>query len=173
MKLLLTGLPGIGKTTVIQKVLSSIEIGAGGFYTHEVRREGRRVGFSLKTLEGEEGILAHIDNRGGYRVGRYGVDIDRFEVVVLPAMERALQEKELIVIDEIGKMELFSQAFQEMVMRVLDQDERHLLGVIHQGRDPFAVSVKRRGDVEVISVSHTNRDDLPPQIITRLQGARR
>ena len=173
MKLLLTGPPGIGKTTVIQKVLSDIEISAGGFYTHEIRRGGRRVGFSMKTLEGEEGTLAHIDNRGGYRVGRYGVDINSFEAVVLPALERALQEQELIVIDEIGKMELFSQAFQEMVMRVLDQDERHLLGVIHQGRDPFAVSVKRRGDVEVISVSHTNRDDLPPQIITRLQGARR
>jgi nucleoside-triphosphatase len=172
MKLLLTGPPGIGKTTVIQKVLSGIDIGAGGFYTHEIRRGGRRVGFSLKTLEGEEGILAHIDNRGGHRVGRYGVDIDHFESMVLPVLERALREQELIVIDEIGTMELFSQAFQEMVMRILDQDERHLLGVIHQGRDPFAMSVKRRGDVELIAVSYANRDDLPQQIIKRLQGAR-
>ena len=173
MKLLLTGPPGIGKTTVIQKVLSGIEISAGGFYTHEIRRGGRRVGFSLKTLGGEEGILAHIDNRGRYRVGRYGVDIDRFEAMVLPALEGALQEKELAVIDEIGRMELFSQAFQEMVMRVLDQDERHVLGVIHQGKEPFAASVKRRRDVAVISVSHTNRNYLPSQIITRLQGARK
>jgi nucleoside-triphosphatase len=173
MKLLLTGPPGIGKTTVIQTVLSGIEIGAGGFYTHEIRRGGRRVGFSLKTLEGEEGILAHIDHREEYRVGKYGVDIDRFEAMALPSLERALREKELIVIDEIGRMELFSRRFQEMVIRVLDQDERHVLGVIHQGRDPYTGSVKRRGDVEVISVNHANRDDLPPQIITRLQGARR
>ena len=173
MKLLLTGPPGIGKTTVIQKVLSGIEISTGGFYTNEIRREGRRVGFSLKTLEGEEGILAHIAHHKGYRVGRYGVDIDSFEAVVLPALEWALREKEIIVIDEIGRMELFSQAFQEMVMRVLDQDERHVLGVIQQGKEPFAASVKRRGDVEVISVSHANRNDLPPQIITRLQGAQR
>lgn len=173
MKLLLTGPPGIGKTTVIQKVLSGITIGAGGFYTHEIRKGRSRVGFSLKTLEGEEGMLAHIDNRGEYRVGRYGVDVDRFEAIVLPSLERALQEKELIVIDEIGTMELFSQAFQDMVLRVLDQDERHVLGVIHQGKEPFATSVKRRGDLEVIALSHANRNDLPPQIIARLQGVRR
>jgi nucleoside-triphosphatase len=64
MKLLLTGPPGIGKTTVIQKILAGIEFSAGGFCTHEIRRGG------LKTLEGEKGILAHIDHRGGYRVGR-------------------------------------------------------------------------------------------------------
>jgi nucleoside-triphosphatase len=173
MKLLLTGPPSIGKTTVIQKILAGIEFSAGGFYTHEIRRGGRRVGFSLKTLEGEVGTLAHIDHRGGYRVGRYGVDIGLFEAMVLPALERALRGKELIVIDEIGRMELFSRRFQEMVTRILDQDERHLLGVIHQAREPFAASVKRRRDVEVISVSHTNRHDLPPQVITRLQGARR
>jgi nucleoside-triphosphatase len=173
MKLLITGPPGIGKTTVIQKVLSGIDISAGGFYTHEIRKEGRRVGFSLKTLEGEEGILAHIDHREGYRVGRYGVDIGLFEAMALPALEQALCEKKLIVIDEIGRMELLSQAFQEMVIRVLDQDERHVLGVIHQGRDPYTASVKRREDVRVIPVIHTNRDDLPSQIITRLQGARR
>lgn len=173
MRLLLTGPPGIGKTTIIQTVLSGIEISPGGFYTHEIRKEGRRVGFSLKTLDGEKGVLAHIDHRGGYRVGRYGVDIGLFEAMALPALERALQEKEIIVIDEIGKMELLSQAFQEMVVRVLDQDERHVLGVMHQGRDPFTATVKRRGDVEVIAVSHANRDDLPRCIITRVQGGQR
>jgi nucleoside-triphosphatase THEP1 len=70
-------------------------------------------------------------------------------------------------------MELFSQAFQEMVISVLDQDEQHVLGVIHQGRGSFAASIRRRDDVEVITVSHANRDDLPLRIITRLQGARR
>ena len=128
MKLLLTGPPGIGKTTVIRTVLSGIKIKAGGFYTQEMRRGGRRVGFAMKTLDGEEGVLAHIDKRGEYRVGRYGVDIPLFEAIALPALERALREKEFIVIDEIGKMELFSQRFQEMVMRILDQDAKHLLG---------------------------------------------
>ena len=81
MKLLLTGPPGIGKTTVIRTVLSGIKIKAGGFYTQEMRRGGRRVGFDMKTLDGEKRVLAHIDKRGEYRVGRYGVDLDRFEAM--------------------------------------------------------------------------------------------
>lgn len=170
MKLLLTGPPGVGKTTIIQKVLSGIELGAGGFYTQEIRREGRRVGFSLRTLDGEQGVLAHIDYPGRHRVGRYGVDLALFEAMVLPALEGALRAKELVVIDEIGKMELFSRQFQEMVLRVLNQDERHLLGVIHQGRGGFAEAIRRRDDVEVITVSQANRHGLPGLIITRLQG---
>ena len=170
MKLLLTGPPGVGKTTVIQKVLAGIAMGAGGFCTQEIRREGSRVGFSLRTLDGEEGILAHIDYQGRHRVGRYGVDLALFEAMALPALGRALRDKELIVIDEIGKMELFSRRFQEMVPLVLDQDEKHLLGVIHQSREPFAETIRQRDDVEVITVSRENRDGLSHRIIARLQG---
>ncbi|MCJ7663539.1 MAG: NTPase [Desulfobacterales bacterium] len=172
MKLLLTGSPGVGKTTVIQKVLSGIEISAGGFYTQEMREGGRRVGFSLRTLDGEQGVLAHIDYPGSHHVGRYGIDLSLFEAVALPALERALQAQELVVIDEIGRMELFSRRFQEMVTLILAQAERHLLGVIHQGREPFVASIKRKKDVEVIAVSHANRDELPARIIARLRGDR-
>jgi nucleoside-triphosphatase len=181
MKLLLTGPPGVGKTTVIQKVISGMEISAGGFYTQEMRegglrqglRQGRRIGFSLRTLDGEQGVLAHIDYPGSHRVGRYGVDLSLFEAMALPALERALQAQELVVIDEIGRMELFSRRFQEMVLLILAQDERHLLGVIHQGREPFVAAIKRKRDVEVMAVSHANRDTLPARIIARLGGDRR
>jgi len=173
MKLLLTGPPGVGKTTIIHTVLSGIKIKAGGFYTHEMREGGQRVGFALKTLDGEHGILAHVDYQGRHRVGRYGVDLALFEAMALPALERALRARELIVIDEIGKMELFSRRFQEMVLRVLDQDEQHLLGVIHEGRGSFAESIRQRDDVEIITVSHDNRDGLPARLIARLQEERR
>jgi nucleoside-triphosphatase len=172
MKLLLTGPPGVGKTTVIQKCLSSTGMSAGGFYTQEMREKGRRVGFSLRTLDGKQGVLAHIDYQGGYQVGRYGVDIARFESLALPALEQALQTKELVVIDEIGKMELFSRRFQEIVLQILDQEKRYILGVIHQGKGPFVASIKRRGDVEIVAVSRANRDGLPDQIVTRLRGER-
>lgn len=173
MKLLLTGPPGIGKTTVIRKALTGIDLTAGGFFTQEIREHGRRVGFSLHTLNGEQGILAHVDYTGRYTVGRYGVDLTRFEAMVIPALERGLQEKELVVIDEIGKMELFSQRFCEMVRQIIEQDKKHLLGVIHQGRGGFVDVIKERKDVEVIVVTGENRDALPSQIMIRLQGERR
>jgi len=168
MKLLLTGPPGVGKTTVIQKFLSSTEMSAGGFYTQEMRERGQRTGFFLRTLDGAEGVLAHIDYQGGYRVGRYGVDIELFEALTIPALEQALRTKELVVIDEIGRMELFSRRFHEMVLRILDQNERHLLGVIHQGNEPFVASIKKRGDVEIMAVSRVNRDELLDLIRARL-----
>lgn len=173
MKILLTGPPGVGKTTAIHTVLAGIEIKAGGFYTQEMRSGGRRIGFVLKTLDGDEGILAHVDYQERHRMGRYGVDIALFEDMALPALERALGATELVVIDEIGKMELFSRRFQEMVLRVLDQDAWHLLGVIHQGKGPFVESIRRRADVEVILVNHANRDGLPAYLIARLQKERR
>jgi nucleoside-triphosphatase len=172
MKLLLTGPPGIGKTTVIQKVLSGMQVSAGGFYTQEMREHGRRTGFSLRTLDGKEGVLAHIDYQTGYHVGRYGVDITLFEAIAIPALERALEQKELIVIDEIGNMELFSQRFQEMVLRILDQAERDLLGVIHQGSVTFEAAIKNKKDVEIITVNKANRDALSALIITRLMRER-
>jgi nucleoside-triphosphatase len=176
MKLLLTGPPGVGKTTVIQKVLFGMEIPAGGFYTQEMRekglRQGRRIGFSLRTLDGKRGVLAHIEYQGSHRVGRYGVDIALFETLALHALERALQTKKIIVIDEIGRMELFSRRFQDMVLRILDQAERHLLGVIHQGRDTFVASIKRRRDLKIMAVNRTNRDELPARIIALLGGER-
>ena len=116
--------------------------------------------------------MAHVDYKGKYRVGRYGVDLSLFEAMALPVLERALQEKEIIVIDEIGKMELLSQRFREVVIQILDQGQRHLLGVIHQKREPFADSIKKREDVEVTVVNYQNRDELPSQIIMRLKRQR-
>lgn len=171
MKLLLTGPPGVGKTTVILKVLKEIKGVATGFYTREMRVKGRRIGFMVRTLAGEEGVFAHVDQRGGPRVGRYGVDIPLFEAIAIPTLESGLRSGGLVVIDEIGKMELFSARFKELVWRIILAEDVHLLGTIKLGADPFVESIKRNKGVEVISVNQGNRGMLPAEILKRITAA--
>jgi len=110
---LLTGRPGTGKTSLIKQVAAQMKGKAGGFYTEEIRTRGIREGFRLITLDGEETILAHVSFHSPYRVSKYGVDSKTLEQVGVPALRRAAQQCDLVIIDEIGKMELFSTAFRE------------------------------------------------------------
>ena len=120
--LLLTGRPGVGKTTLVRRVLEELnDVPATGFYTVEIRAGGRRLGFRAVTLDGQEAILAHVDIRSRHRVSRYGVDVAAFERVALPSLIPGLPTC-LVVIDEIGKMECFSAAFRQAVLRILDAD---------------------------------------------------
>ncbi len=169
MKLLLTGRPGVGKTTVIRRTLEEIDLDAGGFYTEELREGGRRVGFVVRDLEGREGLLAHIGLDRGPRVGKYRVDVRSFEEVALEALRRALKEKSLVVVDEIGKMELFSEGFRKLVLEALRSD-RHILGVIPVGRHPFIEEIKGLEGVEVWEVTPGNREEMPIRIASCLKA---
>ncbi|MBN2564078.1 MAG: NTPase [Candidatus Eisenbacteria bacterium] len=162
-----TGRPGVGKTTLIRRVLSELDVRAGGFYTSEIRDGERRVGFSIASLDGERGILAHVDHRGDYRVGRYGVNREDLERVGVAALDRALAKSDLIVMDEIGRMELCSPTFQEAVMRALDSDTS-VFGTIQERRNPFLDSVRSRPDVEVIEVTESNRDSMVSLVRARI-----
>ena len=108
--LLLTGRPGVGKTTIIYQVTALLGARAGGFYTQEIRGPGGRKGFRLVTLAagGPEAVIAHVDIRSRNRVGRYGVDVAALDSVGVAAIRKAIQAKEIVVVDEIGKMEMFS-----------------------------------------------------------------
>ncbi|MBU4310532.1 AAA family ATPase, partial [bacterium] len=108
MNILLTGRPGIGKTSILKEIIDTLKINAGGFYTKEVREGETRKGFEIITLNGKRGILAHIDCRSPYRVSKYGVNIKDLEEIAAPAIAEALRNKECIIIDEIGRMELYS-----------------------------------------------------------------
>ena len=157
--LLLTGQPGVGKTTLIQRALERSGVRAHGFYTAEIRKGGQRTGFAIRSLDGEEGTLASVDRRGGPRVGRYGVNLADLERVGVSAILRALEEGTLAVIDEIGKMELFSGAFRDAVWRALESP-CPVLGTITKSPDPFAQKVKARPDVKLVHVTRANRDEL-------------
>ena len=161
---LLTGRPGTGKTSLIKQAIAETAIKAGGFYTEEIRSQGVRQGFRLVTLDGQSTILAHIDIQSPYRVSKYGVDIDALDRVGVSALKQAVQQFELVVVDEIGKMELFSANFRESVLYIIDSSHR-LLGTIMLSTNPWADVIKRHPQVEIVPVTRNNYH----QVLVRLR----
>lgn len=162
---MLTGAPGTGKTTIIREVLRDAGTSAGGFYTEEIRRGGVREGFRIVSLEGTEAVLAHVSIMSKYRVGKYGVDVGAMDTVGVPAIRNAVRSNNTVVIDEIGRMELFSSLFRSAVAEALDSG-RKVIGTIMLAPNPWADGVKRRPDVEILSVTRSNHEE----VIGRLVG---
>lgn len=118
---LLTGKPGIGKTTTIKALIERIGVEhCGGFYTEEIRVRETRVGFRLVTLDGQTGIFAHIKSESPIRIGRYGINPDCLESLGITAIKKAIETRKLVVIDEIGPMELYSEQFKRTIMDVFN-----------------------------------------------------
>ncbi len=157
-KILLTGPPGCGKSTLIEKIVCQIKRPKVGFFTKELREGRQRVGFSIITLDDRRGILAHRDHAGSIRVGKYGVKIEELERIAVPVM-RPPSPEHVVIIDEIGKMECFSSLFREGLTQVLDSGN-DLLATISQRGDRFIERIKARSDVLVIHLSEKNRDAL-------------
>jgi nucleoside-triphosphatase len=168
MKLLLTGPPGVGKTTLVKRIVVKVKgvMRCSGFITQEVRSdEGDRIGFDIVTLYGRVTPLARKGRGEGPRVGDYHVDL--YSVDKVAVLSLTDPEAQLLVVDEIGLMELKSLQFQEVVMRLLD-DPRPMLGTIRYQRNRFCDLVKSHPDVEVIEVSRGNRDALVEMLAVRL-----
>src|SRR4030043_640880 len=161
---LLTGSPGTGKTTVIRQAVASSKAKAGGFYTEEIRSGGTRRGFRIVALDGQNAILAHVDSHSRYRVSKYGVDVQSLDNVGVAAINRAIDENDLIVIDEIGKMELFSPRFREAVLKAIDSGKK-VLGTIMLSPYPFADDIKRHPNVRVIELTRANHEEVLREIL--------
>jgi nucleoside-triphosphatase len=161
--ILITGPPGCGKSTLIEEVVERIDLPATGFYTREIRGKRRRVGFSINTLDGREGILAHQNVRSHFRVGKYGVNIKDIEAIAVSSMIPEGKD-EIVVIDEIGKMECFSPLFRETTIRVLSLPN-WTIGSIAQKGDHFIQRIKERDDVLLIKITAQNRDIIADQIM--------
>ena len=166
--ILITGPPRCGKSTLIEKLVNRIEWPVTGFFTREIKEKGRRVGFSINTLDGREGILAHQNIRSQFRVGKYGLHIKDIEAIAVSSMIPAKKD-EIVVVDEIGKMECFSRLFKETLMRLLDSPNR-LIGSIAEKGAPFIQRIKQRDDVVVIEVTARNRDLLVDQLLDSLKA---
>ena len=168
MRLLITGTPGIGKTTLIRAVLKKLEgVECAGFYTEEKRHQGQRIGFKIITLDGQEGTLASI-GRTAPTIGRYTVHVEEFEKLMLSQLDTEITRAELYVIDEIGKMELLSRKFRNKVIDLLAQPS-NLLGTIAKKGKGFIEQIKDRNDIEIIEITRDNRDQLPDQIARKIK----
>ena len=166
---LLTGRPGAGKTSIIKQVVGELGGRAGGFYTEEIREQGIRQGFRMVTLDGREVILAHVSIRSPYRVSKYGVDVDSLERVGVAALHRAEVREDLVVVDEIGKMELFSSDFKATVLRLIEGEKR-VLGTIMLNSHPWADAIKRKPQVNLVEVTRDNHPRVLEEIRCWLQA---
>jgi nucleoside-triphosphatase len=167
--LLLTGQPGTGKTALIKEALARTKVKGGGFYTEEIRIGGIRQGFRIVTLAGQEAILAHINISSPYQVSKYKVDTDSLNTVGVSALRQALEESDLIVIDEIGKMELLSPRFREVVMQAINSDHK-VLGTIMINHHPFADEIKHRPEVETLLVTRENHSEILNKVLNWLKA---
>ncbi|AMM41756.1 cancer-related nucleoside-triphosphatase [Candidatus Desulfofervidus auxilii] len=168
LKILITGPPRIGKTTIIKKItqfLKERKYPLRGFYTEEIKEKGKRLGFKLVTLDGKEIIFSHVDIESPYKVGKYKVDVLSLEnhlSILIP-----LCSEEIIIIDEIGKMECFSQKFRKVIWDLFFKPNP-ILGSISLKGNKFIEKIKHLPQVRLMEVNQENRNILVETIITEI-----
>jgi nucleoside-triphosphatase len=169
---LITGLPGVGKTTVFTKTVNILKergFSVGGMLSREVRENNVRVGFEILDLNSQKrGWLAHVKQPDGPRVGKYRVNLQDLEGLGAKAITDAIEKCDVVAIDEVGPMELFSQKFREAVNRAL-QSSKLVVAVVHwKAGDKFINNVKGRADAETFTVTNENRERLAQTIAEKV-----
>ena len=169
--ILLTGHPGVGKTTMLKGTINRFaHLAMSGFYTEEIREEGIRLGFKAVAMNGSSAVFAHRNFQTGpeHQVGKYGVNLEALETLVLAQLSPQGKAAHLVIVDEIAKMELLSMPIREGLLQALDSD-CPLLGTISLKGTGFIKQVKRRDDVELLKITTENRNVLGEQVCRRLQ----
>ena len=161
--ILFTGPPRCGKSTVIEEIVGQLKSPSTGFFTREIREGGRRVGFSINTLDGKQGVLAHQNIKGRYRVGKYGVNLEDIDQIAVPSMVPA-SEKVVVVIDEIGKMECFSEEFNRIISTALDSEKTFIATIALKGRGLIA-KIMQRTDIRLFEVRRNKQDAIMSEIL--------
>ncbi len=164
---LITGLPGVGKTTLIKKLSEELKpFHPVGFYTAEIRKGGQRLGFELISLDGNKSLLSHVEIKSPYRIGKYRVDVRGFERF-LESISFFDPPNRLIILDEIGKMECLSDRFKRFLTEALDS-EKWVIATIALKGTGLIEEVKQRKDVKIFEISLENRDHLPKEIAKQM-----
>ena len=168
---MLTGRPGVGKTTVIRAVARALPPARlGGFITEEIRVRGERRGFALVTFDGRRSTLAHVERAGPPRVGKYGVAVDTLDALARTALA-VRRSVSLYLVDEIGKMECLSPTFVDATRALLDAGVP-LVATVGQRGGGFITEVKRRRDVTLWEITRANRDAMPARVREWIEHAR-
>jgi nucleoside-triphosphatase len=174
IKIGITGLPNAGKTQALIKVIEMLEEGeqiVGGMITEPITKKNRRVGFYiLDWVTKEKDVLAHVDFDSKVIVGRYKVNIEALERIGVSAIENAGENCDIIIIDEVGRMEVESEKFVEAVKKVLEEDKPLILTLHEKSRNPLLQDIRRRDDVRILEVTPINRNLLPYKIIKLMKG---
>lgn len=164
--IILMGPPQSGKTTLLKKIIHTTEKSLVGFWTEEVREKGHRIGFEIHTLHGQKEMFAHVEFKSECHVGKYAVDIKRFETLALKSMVRE-HDDQIVVIDEIGKMECYSDSFCVELEKILDYPFK-VLATIAQHGSPFIEKIKQRSDVLLVPVEQHTRNTMVDTICAQL-----
>lgn len=167
-----TGPPRIGKTTAVEKVIKKLSesgVRVGGMITSEIREGSNRVGFALKDIfTGRSGVLAHTNIVNGPRIGKYKVNEDDLVHLGAEAILTSKSEADVVVIDEIGPMELTSVKFVEAIKDVM-LSGRVILGTIHyRASHPLIKQIREDPGTELFNLSYSNRDMLVEEIARRI-----
>jgi nucleoside-triphosphatase len=169
-RILLEGPPRVGKTTLTRRVielLQQADVQLGGFTSRELLERGRRVGFAIEAIDGAGATMAHVDYDRGPRVGRYRVDVAAVERIAIPAMARARGRGGVVILDELGRMELASDAFVAALDELFD-DDLPVLATIQAHTHPITDAIKARTDVQRVQVTPHNRAQLAPTLAPEL-----
>ena len=166
--LLIVGRPGVGKTTLVKQLAQELRGRAiDGFFTEEFREEGQRLGFWLSSLDGRQALLAHRHLDSPHRVGPYKVNVALLDDWAVTILQRAVRQALILFVDEIGKMELCSLAFQDAVEAAFAHGPR-MVATTGMHALPFVEALKRRKDIELIPLTEGNRKTVFEELRARL-----
>lgn len=171
--ILLTGARRVGKTTAIQNIVSHLGANAGGFYSPEVRENSHRIAFEIVTLDGKKALIStkktDVIFTKEIQVGNHRVNLDVIDSIIVPTLVSALEKKDIVVIDEIGPMEITSTEFCHVILRILDSNVI-VVGTIVEDSIPFTNQVKAHPRARLRKVTLENRDKIPQEILSKLQN---
>jgi len=169
--LFMTGSPGTGKTSVLLKTIEVLKVrdySIGGMVSREVRTCGARVGFEILDIgSGRRGWLAHVNQKHGPRIGKYRVNLEDLDNIGAEAIANAVENADVVAIDEIGPMELHSERFKEVVKKAVESGKL-VIGTIHRkARDRLIQEIRTREDAEIYKVTYENRGNLHENIVEK------